>query len=140
MMSLMNSGLIHRDIKPENIMRRSSGEIVLVDFGIATPAGKRTHTQSGTPDYLATDAGVDGWRPEDDIFGCGVVLYELLTGRLPYTKALGEKVSSPIDIRTWRDDLELELCECIMTACAPARADRFATAQRFAAALSACSR
>lgn len=135
MMSLMNRGIVHRDIKPENIMIRRDGTVVLVDFGIATRAGQRTGTLSGTRDYMAPDAGNDGWRPEDDIFGCGVVLYELLTARLPYRNDEDNEVTAPIDIRARRGEVDAYLADAVMRACSPGRSERFGTARAFAEAV-----
>jgi eukaryotic-like serine/threonine-protein kinase len=90
-------GIIHRDIKPENVFVAKVGadvQVKLLDFGIAkimdtSDATPRTHTGIifGTPDYLAPeqasgDGVVDG---RSDLFSVGIVLFELLTGRRPFT-------------------------------------------------------
>ncbi len=71
---LQAKGLIHRDIKPENIMIRDDGQVVLVDFNIASPARQATETTSGTPAYFAPEGGIGGWHPTHDLFATGVVL------------------------------------------------------------------
>jgi serine/threonine protein kinase/tetratricopeptide (TPR) repeat protein len=84
-------GVIHRDLKPENILRRADGSYALADFGIArtldAPGGALTqeNTTLGTPYYMSPEQlqalPLDG---RSDLYGLGVVLYQLLTGRLPY--------------------------------------------------------
>lgn len=91
--------VIHRDVKPHNIMINTDGEVKLLDFGIARGIGIELDsiTQSGvalgTPDYMApeqfTGDHLDG---RSDIYSLGVVLFQMLTGRLPFE---GE---SPIDV------------------------------------------
>ncbi|MEL7059096.1 MAG: protein kinase [Acidobacteriota bacterium] len=83
--------VLHRDIKPENMILDPTGNVKLMDFGIAKPiersaAGRATQGASivGTPYYLAPEQ-LEGLEPDEraDIYACGVVLYEIFTGRLP---------------------------------------------------------
>ncbi len=85
-----SKGIIHRDIKPENIMFREDGTPVLVDFGIAKAIGSetkltRTGVYIGTPRYMSPEQiqgdELDG---RADYYSLGIVLYELLTGKVPY--------------------------------------------------------
>ena len=126
---LRAEGLIHRDIKPENIMVGDDDVVRLVDFNIASPARDPKLTRSGTPGYQAPDAGEDRWEPADDLFACGVVLYELLAGAHPYRTDEGKPTGVPIDIRDRREDVSPELGDVVMCACSSSRADRYSTAR-----------
>lgn len=84
-------GVVHRDLKPENILIEPDGTVKLVDFGIALLQGARRLTFRrltsgfGTPDYMAPEQ-VQGDRGDarTDVYAVGVMLYEMLTGDVPY--------------------------------------------------------
>jgi serine/threonine-protein kinase len=86
-----NNGVVHRDLKPENIMVGENDNIKLIDFGIAGNQGSRRLTFAklsqlmGTPDYISPEQ-VKGKRGDgrSDIYALGVMLYEMLTGRVPF--------------------------------------------------------
>jgi serine/threonine-protein kinase len=84
-------GVVHRDLKPENIMVDSEDQIKLIDFGIAMKEDARRLTfvnlspTLGTPDYISPEQ-VKGQRGDQrsDIYATGIMLYEMLTGRVPF--------------------------------------------------------
>jgi len=93
------NGVVHRDLKPENIMVDADDHIKLIDFGIAGDAAARRLTYAnftatlGTADYISPEQ-VKGKRGDgrSDIYAMGVILYEMLTGRLPFSG------SSPMEV------------------------------------------
>lgn len=84
-------GVTHRDLKPENVLITAEGRPVVTDFGIALMSGARRLTwrwltsQLGTPDYMAPEQ-VQGERGDarTDVYALGVILFELLAGRVPW--------------------------------------------------------
>ncbi|MFK7956971.1 MAG: serine/threonine-protein kinase [Lysobacterales bacterium] len=118
-------GVVHRDIKPGNLMLSNTGGVKLADFGIAMvqDLSKRlTNTGEfvGTPGYLSPEVCIG--QPVDqrsDIFAMGIVLYEMLTGDIPFTEAspLGmmlEVVKAEIpDVRSVNADVDDRTCQIL---------------------------
>ena len=84
-----SEGVVHRDLKPQNVMIAADGRVVVMDFGIARSLQDSSMTQTGallgTPDYMSPEQ-VKGEQVDAraDIFALGIILFELLTGKLPY--------------------------------------------------------
>jgi serine/threonine-protein kinase len=111
------NGVVHRDLKPENILIHPDGTPRLMDFGIALRLGSKRLTFShltnavGTPDYMAPEQ-VRGERGDarTDVYALGVLMFELLTGRVPYPaedalEAMRRKVETePPLVRRFRPD------------------------------------
>ena len=82
-------GIIHRDIKPQNIMMLEDGTIKVADFGIARMVNSETHTMTdkaiGSVHYISPEQASGGPTDEkSDLYSLGVMLYEMLTGKLPF--------------------------------------------------------
>ena len=142
-------GIIHRDIKPQNMVVDPSGFLKVMDFGIARlanpPKGKgltEAGISIGTPDYMSPEqlSGAD-LDPRSDLYSVGVVLFECLTGRVPFeadtTWALVAKhlEEEPPNPRTLNADVPEALAAVILKAMAKDRERRFATASEMHDAL-----
>src|SRR5271157_5783503 len=138
-------GVVHRDLKPENIMVDPEDHIKLIDFGIAASAGARRLTFAkfsqtmGTPDYISPEQ-VRGKRGDarSDIYALGVMLYEMLTGKVPFTGPnafiiMNDRLlNNPIPPREIDPTLSPQLQEIIYRALERDPKNRYATAREFA--------
>ncbi len=130
-------GIIHRDIKPSNIMIASDGRVVLTDFGLALDVAQGTVGEVfGTPHYIAPEQArrSSDAVPESDIYAWGVVLYEMLTGIVPFddpsptSLALQHLTMPPPPPRQVNPALNEETEAVLLKALSKAPADRYPTA------------
>src|SRR5207245_10065434 len=127
-------GVIHRDLKPHNVIVDEEGRVRVTDFGIAR-AGASDMTQTGsimgTAQYLSPEqAQGHAVSAASDLYAVGIVLYELVTGRVPFdaesavTIALKHVSEAPAAPTTVHADIPLELEQIVMWALNKHPADR----------------
>ncbi len=103
-------GVIHRDLKPENILLTENGEVKVADFGLARflKKGSLAASVAGTPFYMSPEAWSGRFMPSSDLWSVGIILYEMLTGVLPFqganyeelrTKLMNEAPTDPSRLR-----------------------------------------
>jgi ligand-binding sensor domain-containing protein len=144
-----SQGVVHRDIKPSNVLIDQRGNTFLTDFGIAKLVAETAQFTAsgaiiGTPAYMSPEQGMG--KPVDyrcDIYSLGVVLYELVTGRVPFEAetplaVLLKHVNDPLPLpRQIKPDLPAAVERVILKAMAKAPEDRFQSAQEMIDALAA---
>jgi WD40 repeat protein/predicted Ser/Thr protein kinase len=145
-------GILHRDLKPRNILVSSAGHPYVTDFGLAKSLGKNVHQSLtgsgavvGTPAYMSPEQaqGLDrvDWRT--DIYSLGVILYECMTGKTPFTgespieilmKVVKDPVVPPLQVVDAGNALGLDkgVENICLKALAKKDRDRYVTAQAFA--------
>jgi serine/threonine-protein kinase len=137
-------GVVHRDLKPENIMVDDQDRVKLIDFGIAGNVGARRLTFSkltqamGTPDYISPEQ-VQSKRGDarSDLYAVGVMLYEMLTGKVPFTGAnpfviMNDRLlNNPIPPREIDPEISLQLQEIIYRALERDPKNRYPNAHQF---------
>lgn len=143
-----DKGVVHRDIKPANLMLTTRGMMKIADFGIALAqhdfSKKLTGTGEfvGTPGYLSPEVCLG--KPVDlrsDVFSLGIVMFEMLTGRMPFTdeSPLGlllEVVKAEVpDVRQLNSDVDPELARILTKMVAKDPADRYASCHELVADL-----
>ncbi len=136
--------IVHRDIKPGNVLLRAKGSAVLADFGIAQvghdshrtvmrEGGSRMMRHPGSPPYRSPEQtnGVDYLTPASDLYSLGLVIYEMLTGKM-YAKYHPKYAPSRLnkDVPTWLDNIVVKLLQ-------PKIEDRYQQAEELRAAFQA---
>ncbi|HWH55168.1 MAG TPA: protein kinase [Gaiellaceae bacterium] len=144
-----DQGLVHRDVKPQNVLLDADGRAKVTDFGIARSLDVDgmtvTGTIMGTSNYIAPEQARG--QPVDeqtDVYSLGCVLFELLTGDVPYegdnfvTVAM-RHVNDPVpSVRTYRPDVPQRLDWAIQRAMAKDHEERYGSMEEFAEELEAC--
>lgn len=140
------AGIIHRDIKPQNVMVGEDGRLRVADFGIARADADQQMTEAGsvigTAQYLSPEqAQGEDTTAASDTYAVGIVLYEMLTGRVPFdgdrpvTVAMKQINEPPVPPRVFAPDIPPPLDAVVMKALSKRPGDRFATAEDFTTAL-----
>ena len=140
------AGVVHRDLKPANLMITEGGTVKVMDFGIARVLGSEHFTHGGymmgTPAYMAPEQvlgrQIDG---RADLYSVGVVLYRLLSGRLPFNADTAISMvqmqisEAPTPILSFKPDLPAWCVAIVERALAKSPSDRFQSAEEFRSAL-----
>jgi serine/threonine protein kinase len=140
-----SKGVVHRDLKPENIMVDREDHVKLIDFGIAGSAGMRRLTFAkltqamGTPDYISPEQ-VKSKRGDarSDIYALGVMLYEMLTGEVPFHgpsafAIMNDRLlNNPVPPRELNPEISPQLQEVIYRALERNPVNRYASVREFA--------
>lgn len=141
-----NHGIIHRDLKPQNILLKRDGTVKITDFGIAitntTTSITKTNSIMGSVHYLAPEiARGDAASIQSDIYALGIIMYEMLTGMLPFRdsapaavvmKHMREQFPS---VRDFDATIPQSIENTIMLATAKSKRNRFRTTREFYASL-----
>jgi serine/threonine protein kinase/predicted negative regulator of RcsB-dependent stress response len=140
-------GVVHRDLKPQNIMIDKEGNVRIMDFGIARSVEARGVTQAGTivgtPDYMSPEQ-VEGKEADQrsDIYSIGVILYEMMTGKVPFegdtalSVALKHKTETPPDPRSINPQLPSDLSRMLLRCMEKDRERRYQTVDELLSDLS----
>jgi Protein kinase domain len=141
-------GIIHRDLKPSNVMITPGGDPVILDFGLARRMREDARLTQlgqplGTPAYMSPEqvvGAIDLMGPGCDIYALGVILYQLLTGRLPFEGSVVEVLArsvahEPDPPSKLRADVDRRLDAICLKALSKRVADRYGSMGEFGAAL-----
>jgi eukaryotic-like serine/threonine-protein kinase len=141
-------GVVHRDVKPSNMIVDPDGRLKLTDFGVARPSGGTASmtdagTVVGTAAYMSPEQARGApLGPASDLYSLGVVLFEMLSGRLPFSGAALEIAQRHVlepapPLSRFVEGVPAELDRAVARALAKAPEERFASAAEMAAALEA---
>ena len=143
------NGIVHRDIKPQNIIVMPDNQIKVMDFGIARAAGGSAMTQTGTilgtAQYISPEQAQGRTAdPRSDLYSLGIVIYEMLTGKVPFDGESPVSIAykhvreDPLPPAMMNPDISPELEAVVMKALAKNPENRYQNAQEMQADLERC--
>ncbi|GAG29635.1 unnamed protein product, partial [marine sediment metagenome] len=135
-------GVVHRDLKPQNIMIDKEGNVRIMDFGIARSLRMRgvtgTGVMIGTPEYMSPEQAEAGEIDQrSDIYSLGVILFEMVTGRVPFegetplSVAMKHKSEKPPDPREFNAQIPEDLSRVILRCMEKNKEKRYQGAEEF---------
>lgn len=149
LLAIHNASVVHCDLKPANILMTKAGRVVITDFGVAHDLSAAESMQAepgssaGTPEYMSPEQiekipDLDG---RADLYALGVILYELLTGTLPFLDktrfltAVARLDKPPPDPREKRPSIPKQVAQVVLRCLARQRAERYSNAEELVRAL-----
>ena len=142
-------GMIHRDVKPSNVLLDDSGNCLLTDFGLARMTESTSKITSsgavmGTPSYMSPEQGTGATLDQrSDLYSLGVILFEMLTGRVPYSAetpiaVVLKHIQDPLpSVRKFNPEIHEEVELVLLKALAKHPDERYQSADEFVGALQA---
>jgi serine/threonine-protein kinase len=136
-------GMVHRDLKPENIIITRDGSAMLLDFGIAKATERldslvtMANTVFGTPSYIAPEQAADSSAvsPSADVYSLGIMLFEMLAGRTPWTGKSPVEIMMEVmdpkeipDVRTLAPSVSAETADILRRMCTKKAEERLQSA------------
>ena len=142
--ALHERDVIHRDLKPANVLFDQDGHLFVTDFGLASLRRRSDSPMAtaGTPAYMAPETFEGKASPQSDVYAMGIMLFELLSGRLPFTGDLAalrdQHAHAPLPVAELADSIPASIVEVIERAAHKKEMFRYKRAEHFQRALRDC--